>query len=490
MLGSTVPRLWTPPLVELTPATSYGYDLCDFAELIGLPLDPWERWCAIHLGELLADGRPRFRQILILVARQNGKTTLAKVLILYWQFIDRAPTILATSTNREYARRVWTEVCQMATGNPVLSPELGPAPIRRAIGQEALTTAAGAVYSFSASTRRAGRSLTIHRALLDELREHRNYDCYNAVSNAMNAVRDAQLVAISNQGDHESVVLDALRLPALTYIETGQGDPRLGLIEYSAPDGSDPEDPHAIAQANPNLGHRIDLDALVGAGRRAKQAGGEELTGYKTEVLCMRVDILDPAIDPTGWSNGTTAQPPDLAQHRQKVALAFDVSLDGMHATALVAAVLDGKVHVETAGAWSGPGCTRALRAELPALVERIRPRRVGWFPNGPAATVAADIAERKSTRWTPRGCTVEEIRTDTAAACMGLAALVHTDELTHPDDALLTAQTASAGKLWRGDTWVYTRKGRHPVDAVYALAGAVHLARTLPPPLAPVEVA
>lgn len=196
MLGSTVPRLWTPPLVELTPATSYGYDLCDFAELIGLPLDPWERWCAIHLGELLADGRPRFRQILILVARQNGKTTLAKVLILYWQFIDRAPTILATSTNREYARRVWTEVCQMATGNPVLSPELGPAPIRRAIGQEALTTAAGAVYSFSASTRRAGRSLTIHRALLDELREHRNYDCYNAVSNAMNAVRDAQLVVI------------------------------------------------------------------------------------------------------------------------------------------------------------------------------------------------------------------------------------------------------------------------------------------------------
>lgn len=492
IVGSVEPRLWTPPLRDLSPDTSYGYDLIRFAEVIGLPLDPWERWCAIHLGELLADGRPRFRQLLILVARQNGKTTLAKVLILFWMFVDRAPMILATSTNREYARRVWTEVCQMATGNPVLSAELGPAPIRKAIGQEALTTAAGATYGFSASTRRAGRSLTVHRALLDELREHRNFDAYSAVSNAMNAVRDAQLVAISNQGDHESVVLDALRLPALQFIETGDGDPRLGLLEYSAPDGADPEDPAAIAAANPNLGHRIDLDALVGAGKRAKMAGGAELAAHLTEVLCMRVALLDPAVDPAGWKSTATDTPVNLAEHRQRLALAFDVSIDGMHATALVAAVLDGKVHAEVAGAWSGAGCTRALRAELPALAERIRPRTVGWFPGGPAAVVAADLAERKGQRgWAPRGTSVQEIRTETPAVCMGLADLVLAGELIHPEgDGLLDAQVPSAGKLWRGDTWVFTRKGIQPVDSVYALAGAAHLARTLPPPLAPVEVA
>jgi hypothetical protein len=490
LLGSITPRLWTPELRELDPTTSYGFDLIDFAELIGLPLDPWEQWAAIHLGELLADGRPRFRQVLVLVARQNGKTTLAKVLILYWQFVDQVPLILATSTVREYARQVWADVCEMATTHPVLSGDLGPDPIRKSNGQEALITAAGSTYSFAAANRRAGRSLTVHRALLDELREHRQFDAFNAVANAMNAVRDAQLVAISNQGDDQSVVLDALRLPALQYIETGSGDPRLGLLEWSAPDGADPEDPAAIAAANPNLGHRIDLDALVGAGARAKLAGGEELTGHRTEVLCQRVAVLDPAIEPAAWVEGATTAPTDLAQHRLKVALCFDVSLNGMSATALVAAVIDGKVHVEVAGAWTGIGCTRALRTELPGLVDRIRPRRVGWLPNGPAAVVAADIAERKGQRgWTPRGTTVQEIRTELPATCMGLSDLVLVGELVHPDDPYLNGQVASAGKLWHGDTWTFTRKGGRSVEAVYALAGAAHLARTLPPPPPPLQV-
>jgi phage terminase large subunit-like protein len=44
------------------------------------PLDPWQQWVAIHIGELQPDGRPRFRQALIIVARQNGKTHLCKVL--------------------------------------------------------------------------------------------------------------------------------------------------------------------------------------------------------------------------------------------------------------------------------------------------------------------------------------------------------------------------------------------------------------------------
>src|SRR5690349_15886926 len=98
VLGSTVPRLWTPPMRELTPETSFGFDVVDFArDVVGRPLDPWQEWVVIHAGELLEDGRPRFRKVLVLVSRQNGKTELGVMLTLFWLFVERVPLVLGTS---------------------------------------------------------------------------------------------------------------------------------------------------------------------------------------------------------------------------------------------------------------------------------------------------------------------------------------------------------------------------------------------------------
>ena len=50
LLGSTTPRLWTPPLRELTPETSTGSTSSTSpATSLGTPLDPWEEWAAIHV---------------------------------------------------------------------------------------------------------------------------------------------------------------------------------------------------------------------------------------------------------------------------------------------------------------------------------------------------------------------------------------------------------------------------------------------------------
>lgn len=482
--GSITPRIWTPPLVELTPETSFGYDVIEFAEDIGMPLDLWEQWAVIHLGELLPDGRPRFRTVLILVARQNGKTYLAKVLSLYWMFIDEVPLVLGTSTNRDYAKGVWQELCDFVTAHPMLSQELGPKPVWSAAGSEMLITAAGSRYKIAATNRRAGRSLTVHRLMLDELREHQHWAAWAAATNAMNAVRNGQIVAISNQGDDTSVVLDSLHGSAQEFIETGRGDPRLGLLEWSAPRGADPTDLHALAMANPNLGHRIDPDALVGAGLRAKAAGGAELAVYRTEVMCQRVHLLDPAVDPDQWDARGTDRPVDLAGQRRRVALCVDVALDGSHATVAAAAVLeDQRVHLEVVAAWDGFGCTKALRADLPGLVARIKPRVIGWFPAGPAAAVAADLADRGQRGWPPRRVSIEEIRGDVAPVCMGFAEAVTAGDVVHPNDKMLDQHVGAAQRLWRGDVWVFGRKGASPIDGAYAAAGAVHLARTLPPP-------
>lgn len=489
LLGRTEPRIWTPPLRELTPATSYGFDLIEFGRLVvGVELDPWEVWLSIHAGELLADGRPRFRTVLALVARQNGKSTWARVLILYWMFLDlidmppgSAPFILATSTDRSYAKKFWQATVELVQLNPMLRHEMGK--VRLTIGEESLTSSRGVEYGFAANNAAAGRSRTVHRALIDEVREHANLDAWGSISNAMNAVPYGQVVCISNQGDDTAVLLDMLRDPALAFIETGDGDPRLGLFEWSSPAGADPTDLEALAAANPNLGRRVDLEALIGAARRAKRAGGEELAAFRTEVMCQRVARLDPAIDPESWAAAGTSTPIDLAEHRLRVALMLEVSLDESHATLIAAAVVDGVTHVDVVAAWDS---VSEVRRMLRGVVGQVRPGRFGWLPNGPTAALIADLAEDPRSGWPPRGVELTPITAETAAVCMALPSLVAAGEVRHPRDPMLDAHVERAQRIRRADTWVFGRRGVGPVDGCYALAGAVHLARTMPPPRPP----
>lgn len=510
--GSLLPRFHTPPLVvgepgpcgcgcALTEDTSYGFDLYDFSVQIGWPYDPWQRWLAIHGGELLPDGRPRFRMVLVLVARQNGKTIFCRILTLYWMLIEMAPLVVGTSTSRETAKKSWRAVIDFAVNNESTRHLFGRP--RETIGEEAFATRAchstctvdhehrtKSTYRFAAPTRRAGRGDTVHRAILDELREHLDFDTYDALVNAMNAVTDAQAWAITNQGDILSVVLDSLRTSAVNYIENGTGDPRLFVAEWSSPTGSDPTDPHALAQANPDLGNRLKLDSIMGQAIQAKAAGGEQLARFKTEVMCMRVPMLDPAIDPDSYAAAGIGRDdfPDLAEHRRAVAVVLDVSLDTTHATLYAAAKIGDFVYGEPVAAWQGADCTRRVRAELPGWLERLRPRVFGWFPDGPAAAIAADLRKRRGVRIAPRGTRVEEIRGELPPVCMGFADLIKADGFRHARDPLLTKHVERTQKLIRGEVWTYTRTGTEPVDATYAAAGAAHLARTVPRGRAPLE--
>jgi hypothetical protein len=499
VLGRTQPRLWTPPLRPLTPETSFGFEVIDFArDVVERPLDPWQEWTVIHGGELLPDGRPRFRQLLVIMARQNGKTELLVILALYWLWVERVPLVLGTSSKLEYAAESWKKACRLARRIPELRDEI-PAKggIRRANGEQELWRATaeefeldeGSRYKIAAANEEGGRSLTVHRAILDELRQHHDYSSWDAVVPAMNAVPEAQIWAISNMGSDKSVVLNDLRESALTFINTGEGDPRLGLIEYSAPEGSSPLDIHALAQANPNLGRRVDADALLGDARTAVQKGGDKLTGFKTEIMCIHVKQMDPAIDADKWKSCRDVG--DLSAVRDRVALVVDVSIDMLHATLTAAAVLqDGRVRVEPVAAWDGPDCTARLRAELPDRIAQIKPRAFGWFPNGPAAALAADLAQPKDDKgkpqravWLPRDTKVTEIKQETTAVCMGFAEQVQTLQVAHSDDPLLNSHVTGAEKLPQCDAWRFTRKGAGHCDAAYSTAGAVHLARTLPPP-------
>lgn len=519
LLGCTRPRLLTPPLVvgdvgpcpcgecALTPETSYGFDFIGFCADVGNPLDPWQQLAAVHLGELLPDGRPRFRFVLLLVARQNGKTELVELLIMYWLYIGQVELVLGTSSKLDYARESWDEVRRRIMRRRFLRDELAPNGIRKANGEQTITIlvpdpnadpddadAPGREcrYKIAAATEDAGRSLTVHRLVLDELRKHNDFTCHDAAVPTTNAVPDAQILACSNQGDDTAVVLHELRGQALTFIETGVGDYRLGLLEWSSPDGSDPTDPYALAQANPNVGRYRDRnhwDDLMGPALRAKAAGGKQLAGFRIEYMCMRVPRLNPAVDEGHWrANTYQGAPLGVDPLRGRVVLCFDVSPDERHAVLYAAAMDDdGIVWGDVVAAWASPA---DLRADLPGHVRRIRPLAVGWFPGGPAAAVAAAMSERRRgqsarTAWPPPGVSFVEITGDVPAACMGLAELVAADQFKHGNDPLTNDHVIGAEKLQVGDRWRFVRGTQEQpahCSGAYAVAGAAYLARTTPP--------
>ena len=82
--GKTEPRLYTPPLRELTPETTLGHAAIAYAkEILGMDLYPWQEWELIHsmeiIGDLKGEWRFRFRIVVDMISRQNGKTVLSKV---------------------------------------------------------------------------------------------------------------------------------------------------------------------------------------------------------------------------------------------------------------------------------------------------------------------------------------------------------------------------------------------------------------------------
>lgn len=456
--GQAEARLFTPPARRLTRKTTLGYECADFAaHVIGEPLLPWQDWLVKHALELNPDGSFRFRVILVLVARQNGKTFALKAVSLWKLYMGMTKLVLGAAQSLDIAREAWQASIDTARTVPDLATEVES--IRHANGEQCLTLTSGARYRITAATRSAGRGLSVGHLNLDELREHRTWQAWGALSKTTLAQPDGQIWAFSNAGDDESVVLNQLRESALSGRDTS-----IFLAEWSAPDGCDLDNWDAIAQANPGLGHTVSAAAIASAQSTDPPAV------YRTEVLCQRVENLDEAINLGAWSDG--ADPAgNLEGLRDRVTACIDVAPDGEHVTLTAAAQHDdNRVRGEVVQAWKS---TRDARAQLAALLDQIQPRITAWFPSGPAAALAPILR--------PRPDSLELKGQAVNDACMGLADLVAARRIIHPDDPLLNAHAAGAQRYYTGDGWRFARRGAGHVDAMYSLAGAVHAAVTVP---------
>lgn len=465
--GNTRPRLYTPPLRRLTRRTTRGFEVAEFADIIGEPLLPWQDWLAKHALELLPDGTFRFRVVVVLVARQNGKSNLKRIVSLWRMFLEGA-TVIGLAQDVALAREQWT-LCQEAIHSTPDAAAMWSG-VRNVNGDEKFWLTNGARYMIRAMNRKAGRGYSIDEVNIDELREQRDWKAWSAVSKTTMARPNAQIWAMSNAGDDESVVLNQLREAALA----GR-DPSIFIAEWSGPDGCDLDDTRAWRQANPGLGYILSEQAI----RTALATDPPEV--FRTEVLCQKVDVLDSAVDIAAWRD--CADPAGtLDTVRDRVVACVDVAPDSQHVTLAASAQLDdGRVRVEVVAAWP---TTELAREDLGDALDRVNARQEAWFPSGPAAAIAPIMRNRPNNH--------ELKGADVLQACQGLADLTTARKVVHPADPLLNAHIAGSRKLHTGDGWRFVRRGAGHVDAAYAAAGATHTALTIPytPKLRPLIVA
>lgn len=493
VLGRVEPRLWTPPLRELTPETSCGFDQVEFArDFLGRPLDPWQEWLAIHAGELLPDGRPRFRVVIVIVARQNGKTELPVILSLYWQVVDEVGLVLGTSTKLDYARESWLKAVELAERAPGLAHLV---PSHREHGADAAkrrrlwlrqsngeteSKLAGSRYKIAAANEEGGRSLTVHKAVLDELRQHHDYSAWDAVIPAGNAVEGFQAWALSNAGTARSVVLNDERAAALEFIKSGEGDPQTGLFEWSAPDGASPLDLEALAYANPNLGRRIPQNALLSQARKAVAKGGDKLAGFRIEVMCQTVTQIDPEIDFDLWAS----RKDEASQITGRVGIALEAALNQSSTSIAVAGWrVDGRTHAEVVDERGG---TAWAPSRIVELVRTWNPLMVALDPSGPSGHLAADIRRALSEAKLDPDLLHEMSASELASSFGGLIAAVNDDTFRHlgqaqVDTALEHAIARPVGD--GGKAWGRRKTGRDIAPLVALTSARWALLEKLPEP-------
>ena len=267
-MGATEPRLHSPYL----EGKSRGIEIAQLADSIGMPLLPWQEFVINDMCTVDEDNLFIRKTSLILCSRQQGKTHLARMVMLGHMFLFDSPNVLIMSSNRSMALDTFRQVAYAIENNDGMRKQIKQ--IRYANGTESIELKNGNRLDVVAATRDGSRGRTASLLYIDEIREI-SEEGFRAATPTTRAKPNAQTLLTSNAGDSFSTVLNDLRERAMSF------PPKtFGFYEYSAPQFAKITDRDAWALANPALGYTVTEEALEEA------VATQPVETTKTELLC------------------------------------------------------------------------------------------------------------------------------------------------------------------------------------------------------------
>jgi len=500
LLGYTEPRVFTPPRRELTPETSHGFAAIAFAEqMLHMKLFPWQEWLLIHGLELNPDGTYRWRIVIVEVARQNGKTMIEIVLALFHMYVLKSRTVIGTAQNLDNADKAWKEAVALARSDDELSELIprGGVYFGNTKQFQIIHNEDGQELTSEYRTTADGRGFSGDLILMDELREHQNWDAWAAVTNTMNARPKAQCWTFSNAPNALGVVLRYQR--ALAHRELGwpdedediqgailgeiavlpdfEGMPEVdfdtGFFEWSMAPGLPRNHPDGLMHANPSCNHTEVTENCPTWRTLISGLRNSPAEVVEAEICCRETTIGVGGPFPEGsWES--TINPEAKPAQGAKIAVCVEVS-NRREQTCIARAGLDGDKAVVG---------IREDRAGTDWVVDYLKEHRKSYAAvvvrMGSAAPVGALVAEMQKHRLP----IVEWKGTEIAAAHGQIFDRLRDRTIEHlPHPGLDRAATSAVERIQPGGAFVVDHN-KSPTDTAPLLAaiGAVWGLGNLPP--------
>lgn len=478
LVGHEVPRVFTPPRRPLNERTSAGFAAIGFADMLTAeladtryaelapPLHPWERWFLIHALELNPDGSYRFKLILLWVARQNGKTFVAALMILFRMYLDGDAQVLGVAQKLAAAKKPWEHAKKIIAAVADLRSEF--ARESNTNGELWFELAGGQRYWVD-SAENGGRSLTFDFVFVDEILKQKTFSAWSALSKTTMARRRSQILAASNTGYLDSIVQRHFHKIAMDAIEAGDTSTSVGLFWWSPPKGADPSKPETWAYSNPSLGYSIHVDSI------ASSYSYDPAQVFTSEV--MNLFLTDSTGGP--FHEGTWARQRDpltTAPADAPVYLCVEVSHD--RTWAHIAYAMEREDGAAQIGIMRSRPGTDWL---VPWLSSPERTWPLGGVTlqtnGGPASSLRVDLEQA--------GFVVADWKGPDIGIATGLLLdAVHNGKAWHRDQPVLDVAAGTAVVKKLGDTYVVDRVNS-PGDAspLSGVMGAHWLMRTAPKP-------
>jgi phage terminase large subunit-like protein len=460
--GVQTPRIHS----KLNDLPSKGQEMIDFATELGINLMEWQRFVCIHGHKVREDGRWAHSELGLIMARQQGKSTLMMLRILTGMFVWGEGLQLASAHRLTTSLETFRQIVALIEANPKLEKEIKK--IRWQHGAEEIELFGNRRFVVKAANN-AARGLskpeTIH---LDELREYKDEDAWSSMRYSMMAAKNPQVWVYSSAGDQHSVILNKLRERALASATTN--DP-IGWFEWSA----EPDAPillpsgkinwSAFAQANPSLGITIHPDNL-------KAVINDPPDIVRTEVLAQWVDTINSAIDAQKW--GLCQTEPIPLDPEKETWFGLDLSPDRKFGALVATQKLSGeRFNLVLLHTWSNDYSINdlAVANDIAPYVRKYNVQTVAYSKR---------TAQAVASRLVPAGIPITDMDGAIyAESCDRWLGAINSHRLQHGGQDELTQQTLSAAKLPYGDgSWIIGRRAsRVAVCAAVASALATYFA-------------
>lgn len=212
------------------------------------------------------NGKRRFKEVLLLMARKNGKTTLLSIVMLYMLVADKemGAEIYSVATKLDQAKKAFDECVAIMNKSPEL---------KAILKKRQSDIYNGLSYGFVkplASDSNTLDGLNSHCVIVDELHAIRDRKLYEVMFESMGARQEPMFVMITTAGTVRESIFDEIYKHANDVLDGTTQDETFLPVMYELDDRNEWLDEKMWIKANPGLSTIKQFDYLSQRVERAK----------------------------------------------------------------------------------------------------------------------------------------------------------------------------------------------------------------------------